>query len=286
MTIQEIWDKGKDILQAAGVLEYKEDAWLLLSYVTGVSKAIFLCNRNMPIPKEQEAYCNQLFVERAKRIPLQYLTGEQGFMGLIFQVNPHVLIPRQDTESLVEEAGKILKEKQNARVLDLCTGSGCIIISLACFYKFGLAVGADISGEALKVARENAKRHKVDVSFIQSDLFTGISGKFDIIISNPPYIRTGVIASLEPEVREYEPILALNGKEDGLYFYQNIIKQAEEYLVHGGDLLFEIGYDQGEQVSGLLASYGYTDIKIKKDLAGLNRVCMGKRKVEKRCLIN
>ena len=124
------------------------------------------------------------------------------------------------------------------------------------------------------------------MSFIQSDLFTGISGKFDIIISNPPYIRTGVIASLEPEVREYEPILALNGKEDGLYFYQNIIKQAEEYLVPGGDLLFEIGYDQGEQVSGLLASYGYTDIKIKKDLAGLNRVCMGKRKVEKRCLIN
>lgn len=286
MTIQEIWDKGKDILQAAGVLEYKEDAWLLLSYVTGVSKAVFLCNRNMPIPEEQETYCNQLFVERAKRIPLQYLTGEQGFMGLIFQVNPYVLIPRQDTEILVEEAGKILKEKQDARVLDLCTGSGCIIISLAYLYKLGLAVGADISGEALKVARENAKRNKVDVSFVQSDLFTGISGKFDIIVSNPPYIPTGVIASLEPEVREYEPILALNGKEDGLYFYQNIIQQAEEYLVPGGDLLFEIGYDQGEQVSGLLASYGYTDIKIKKDLAGLNRVCMGKRKVEKRCLIN
>lgn len=280
MTAQEILNKGKDILQEAGVLEYEIDAWLLLSYVAGISKAAFLCNRNMPVSKEQEEYYYQLLVERAKRVPLQYLIGEQVFMGMAFKVNPNVLIPRQDTENLVEEAGRLLKQKKDARVLDLCTGSGCIIISLACLYKTGLAVAADISKEALKVAKENAKRHHVDVTFLESDLFSGINGKFDMIVSNPPYIQTRVIASLEPEVREYEPILALDGKEDGLYFYRNILKQADGYLVPGGYLLFEIGYDQGDKVSDLFEYYGYTEIKVKKDLAGLNRICMGKRKVE------
>lgn len=275
-TLYEMLQDGSQSLKAAGITEYETDAWYLLSYVTGISRTQYLCDRTHAVNVEHKKRYLELIAKRAERIPLQQLTGEQEFMGLTFRVNEHVLIPRQDTEILVEEAGKLLKRMENARVLDLCTGSGCIIVSLMVRYGAARAVGADISREALKVAEWNAKQHHTKVSLVQSDLFAGIEGKFDLIVSNPPYIRTSVIETLEPEVKEHEPVLALDGKEDGLYFYRNILKQAGNFLTAGGYLLFEIGYDQGREVLEMMKLSGYTEVRVVKDLAGLDRVCIGK----------
>ena len=275
-TLCELLALASGQLENAGVTEYELDAWILLEHVTGISRASYLCDRDMSVSEHQEEQYMELVRRRAERIPLQQLTGEQEFMGFPFYVNEHVLIPRQDTEILVEEAGRILKGIDHARVLDMCTGSGCIIISLMKHYGAGLAVGADISEEALKVAVRNAEKNEAEVSLIKSDVFSNVRGTFDMIVSNPPYIRTAVIAELEPEVREHEPRLALDGREDGLYFYRHITEQAGSFLAAGGYLLFEIGYDQGVEVSRLLHQYGYSGVRVIKDLAGNDRVCIGK----------
>lgn len=275
-TLQELLEAGRKQLKNAGISEYELDAWYLLQHVTKVSRTGFLCDRNAPVSEEQEKRYTELIGRRAERIPLQQLTGEQEFMGLTFAVNEHVLIPRQDTEVLVEEAGRLLKQMPSARVLDMCTGSGCIIISLAKLYGAETAVGVDVSEEALKVAKRNAEYHEVNVRLTQSDLFQEVTGTFDIIVSNPPYIRTAVIATLEPEVREHEPMLALDGMEDGLHFYRRITEEAGKYLASGGYLIFEIGHDQGKDVSELMSEHGCRDVRVIKDLAGLDRVCIGK----------
>ena len=210
-----------------------------------------------------------LLVRRAAHIPLQHLTGEQEFMGFPFQVN-----------ELVEEALKVLAPGDH--VLDLCTGSGCIAISL---WKLctGLTVdAADLSAEALAVAKENAKALEAGVAFFRGDLFEAVTGRqmYDCIVSNPPYIRTEVIETLSEEVRAHEPYQALDGKEDGLYFYREIVRKSGSYLKPGGHLLFEIGYDQAEAVSMLMQTQGYEEIEVIRDLAGLDRVVKGKRKQE------
>ena len=202
-------------------------------------------------------------------------------MGFSFRVNPHVLIPRQDTEILVETA--LEKAENHMRILDLCTGSGCIIISLSKMILEGRepaweieCEGSDISPEALKTAKGNADRLGARVHFIQSDLFENIRGAYDMIVSNPPYIQTSEIEELQDEVRLYDPRIALDGKEDGLYFYRRIIEEAREHLSEKGWLLFEIGWDQKEAVSNLMEEAGYTPVTVKKDLAGLDRVVMGR----------
>ena len=210
---------------------------------------------------------------RMGHVPLQYITGEQEFMGLSFAVNPHVLIPRQDTEILVEEAQKRIHAGMDA--LDLCTGSGCIIVSLSKYAPIH-AAASDISAQALKTAKENAKRHGVTVDFIESDLFEGITSRYDIIVSNPPYIPTEEIKTLMPEVREFEPFLALDGKEDGLFFYRKIIREANSHLKPDGFLLLEIGCGQGKDVACLMEAEGYKEITIRKDLSGLDRIVIGK----------
>ena len=194
-------------------------------------------------------------------------------MGYPFYVDEHVLIPRQDTETLAEEALKVLKP--GMRVLDLCTGSGCILISLMKMCEGLYGTGSDISEEALEVARKNACRLEVNATFIRSSLFEHISGRYDLIVSNPPYIRTSVIQELQEEVRLHDPFIALDGKEDGLYFYREIIKAGGGYLKPGGYLMFEIGYDQGTEVASLMEKHGYRNIMVKKDLAGLDRVVSG-----------
>lgn len=194
-------------------------------------------------------------------------------MGLSFAVNPHVLIPRQDTEILVEEAQKRIHAGMDA--LDLCTGSGCIIVSLSKYAPIH-AAASDISAQALKTAKENAKRHGVTVDFIESDLFEGITSRYDIIVSNPPYIPTEEIKTLMPEVREFEPFLALDGKEDGLFFYRKIIREANSHLKPDGFLLLEIGCGQGKDVACLMEAEGYKEITIRKDLSGLDRIVIGK----------
>lgn len=198
-------------------------------------------------------------------------------MGLPFYVNEHVLIPRQDTEVLAEKALEL--KRPGMRVLDMCTGSGCILISLLKLSPLkGISgVGCDISPEALCIAEKNAGRHCVEADLRQGDLFEALpeGDRFDMIVSNPPYIPSSDIDSLQEEVRAYDPRIALDGKEDGLYFYKRIISGSVRYIRQGGWLLLEIGCEQAEAVSGMLERAGYTGIKVKKDLAGLDRVIYG-----------
>ena len=206
---------------------------------------------------------------------MQYIVGETEFMGLKFKVNSNVLVPRQDTETLVEEALKVVRP--GMKVLDMCTGSGCIIISILHNVSNVEGHAVDISKQALNVAKENAKLNDVSVMFERSDLFDNVAEKFDIIVSNPPYIPTAEIAKLMPEVAQFEPMEALDGKEDGLYFYKRIVENCGNYLTEGGSILFEIGHDQGISVSELLKDAGFSDVRVIKDLAGNDRVVAGRK---------
>jgi len=282
MTYQKAIEAGTEILQEAGIAEAKLDAWYLLQMACKIDRNFYFLHIEEELTPEQQNEFEIAVKKRAEHIPLQYITGEQEFMGLNFKVNSNVLIPRQDTETLVEEALRVCKSKM--RILDLCTGSGCIIISLSKNMPNLECVGSDISKQALLVAKENAKIHEVNIEWERSDLFENIGGTFDVILSNPPYIPTNEIERLMPEVRDFEPFEALDGKEDGLYFYRRIIEKSSEYLNVDGYILLEIGYDQGQVVSELLVTAGYTDVIVMKDLAGLDRVVKGRKK--ELCLIS
>ena len=274
LTLQMIYKEGAETLEHAGIPDAKLDAWYLLEYVTGISRASYFGDPKREVPKEQAESYREVILRRAGHIPLQHITWEQEFMGYTFLVNPDVLIPRQDTETLTEEALKFTEP--GMKVLDLCTGSGCILISLMKKCHGLTGTGCDISEKALKTARENGRRLQVEASWIQSDLFEQISERFDLIVSNPPYIRTGVIEELQEEVRLHDPWIALDGKKDGLYFYRRIIAESTGYIRDNGAMMFEIGHDQAEDVVRLMEEAGYTQIRVKKDLAGLDRVVTGR----------
>ena len=278
MTYRECYEQGCRSLQAAGIEEATLDARLLLEAVCGTDRNDLLVHGEQPVaPEAEEKYLNWIR-QRAEHIPLQQLTGEQDFMGLTFSVNEHVLIPRQDTEILVEE---VLKELHDGmRVLDMCTGSGCILLSLLHYSNDCEGLGVDLSAEALEVAGRNVLKvltpEKAEhAHFLQSDLFEKVEGKFEIIVSNPPYIASAEVEKLMPEVRDHEPRMALDGTEDGLYFYRRIIKEAGKHLVSSGMLFFEIGYDQGQAVSELMRTSGYREVQVVQDYAGLDRVVLG-----------
>lgn len=281
LTLKQLYKVGTVKLAEEGIEEFSLDAWYLLEYVTGVSKAMYFAEPERTVSEENADRYIDCIRQRAAHIPLQHITGEQEFMGYPFCVNEHVLIPRQDTEILVEEAIQVMRPKM--KVLDMCTGSGCIVLSILkmCREKYYMTdlqgIGADVSEEALKVARENGRRLGVPVTWIQSDLFAKIpeEEKYDVIVSNPPYIETAVIDTLQEEVRLHDPYIALDGKEDGLYFYRRIISEAGKYLKTQGKLMFEIGCDQAEAVEELMKNAGYEQITVKKDLAGLDRVVYG-----------
>lgn len=281
LTLKQLYKVGTVKLAEEGIEEFSLDAWYLLEYVTGVSKAMYFAEPERAVSEENADRYIDCIRRRAAHIPLQHITGEQEFMGYPFCVNEHVLIPRQDTEILVEEAIQVMRPKM--KVLDMCTGSGCIVLSILkmCREKYYMTdlqgIGADVSEEALKVARENGRRLGVQVTWIQSDLFAKIpeEEKYDVIVSNPPYIETAVIDTLQEEVRLHDPYIALDGKEDGLYFYRRIISEAGKYLKTQGKLMFEIGCDQAEAVEELMKNAGYEQITVKKDLAGLDRVVYG-----------
>ena len=273
MTYRELCRYGEAFLNESDIKDYKVDAWLLMEYVTGFDRTAYFMRADEAIEENQKAKYLELLRQRGKRIPLQHLTKEQEFMGLKFKVNSSVLIPRQDTETLVEE---VLKEiKPGMQVLDLCTGSGCIIISI--LHNAPGAVGAaiDISKQALNVAKENARQNGVSVDFEQSDLFHNVVGTFDVIVSNPPYIPSAEVVKLMPEVGEFEPLEALDGKEDGLYFYREIIGSCRDYLKPEGRIFFEIGFDQAEAVSKMLWENGFKEVRVIKDLARNDRVVTG-----------
>lgn len=277
MTYREAYEWGRKTLEEAQVTDADVDARLLLEYVCHTDRNALLVHGDRAV-EELSFFCYEKYIEkRAERIPLQQLLHEQEFMGLSFYVDEHVLIPRQDTEILVEE---VMREPYDgARILDLCTGSGCILLSLLHYSNASSGVGVDLSGEALSVAKENAERLGLTgrVEWIEGDLFNGVEGSFDILVSNPPYICSGVIPMLEPEVRVHEPLMALDGGEDGLLFYRRIVEQAGACLVPGGRLYFEIGYDQGEAVAELLKTHGYKEVHVIRDFAGQNRVVCGIR---------
>ncbi|MCI6018612.1 MAG: peptide chain release factor N(5)-glutamine methyltransferase [Clostridiales bacterium] len=276
MNRRQLIDYGRQTLEAHDIINSHNDAWLLFAYVTGINRVSYLMSPAEAVPPEQEEKYKRCIEKRAAHYPLQYITHTQAFMGLDFYVDENVLVPRQDTEVLVETVLEYLKSDMD--VLDMCTGSGCILISLAANVAVGCGVGADLSLGALKVAKTNAAlNHTDNLTFVRSDLYEGVDltfgmKKFDVIVSNPPYIASKEVLALMPEVRDHEPVMALDGHDDGLYFYRKIISGAKAHLKENGMIFFEIGWDQADSVSELLAAADFSQIRVKKDLAGLNRV--------------
>ena len=276
MTYAETYKQAVKLLEDAKVPEAALDARLLLEFVCDTNRNTMLVHGDREVTDAEAAKYEEVLAVRAKRIPIQQIMGVQEFMGLEFAVNEHVLIPRQDTEILVEEVLKHIHD--GMRVLDMCTGSGCILVSLMHYSNDCSGVGADLSKDALTVARSNAEKllhPDKSIEFIQSDLFEQVTGKFEIIVSNPPYIRPDVIETLMPEVRDHEPMMALDGGADGLDFYREIVSGSKEYLAGGGMLFFEIGYDQGEEVKMLMEQAGFAEVNVVQDYAGLDRVVHG-----------
>ena len=261
-------------LKEAEIADADIDAWYLLELVTGMSRAsYFLEKYNRPSDEEIRKY-EELLEKRISHIPLQHITGRQEFMGLDFMVSEDVLCPRQDTETLVES---VLEYTSGRKVLDVCTGSGCIAVALMKLGNASCCDAVDLSEAALDIAKQNAEFNDVSINFIKSDMFEKIDGKYDIIVSNPPYIRPDVIETLMPEVREHEPLMALDGGSDGLDFYRIIAAQSKEHLEENGILAVEIGYDQWEDVSELFRQNGFRDILRIKDLSQNDRVVMCKK---------
>lgn len=297
--------QGTRLLAQKGIPDAELDAWYLLEHITGISRALYFSDSGKELDAVREARYFELVKKREKRIPLQHLTGIQEFMGFPFQVNEHVLIPRQDTETLVEEALSILqKKKEPIYLLDMCTGSGCILLSILKLLCTGQddipgksekvpdgvevflksmtsdgipvrGIGVDLSGKALETAARNAEILKANAEFFQSDLFEKVEGHFSMIVSNPPYIRTAEIEMLQEEVKKHDPVMALDGGEDGLFFYRKIIRDSRDHLMPDGNLLFEVGCDQALEVSELMREAGFQRVSVKKDLAGLDRVVSG-----------
>lgn len=299
MTYRELLSEGENILKNSNIQDYKTDAFYLLEYVFKMNRSSFFLKGNESIEDNQTGKIKEYFDKidiRKNHTPLQHITNCQEFMGLSFYVDENVLIPRQDTEILVEKAIKICNgivigntDGNKVRVLDMCTGSGCIAVSLAKLCKNTMVTAVDLSDKALEVAVINAKNNEADINFKESDLFTSLSETlFDIIVSNPPYIKTGDIENLMEEVKFNEPFMALDGSEDGLKFYRRITEESVKYLSAGGYLVYEIGYDQAVEVRAIMESNGFDDIEIIKDLAGLDRVVCGRldNGGNRRCLIN
>lgn len=286
MTYGQFYEYGKQKLMAAGIDEAALDARLLLEYICHTDRNELIIHADRERSSMEEQFYKIVIEKRASHMPLQYITGEQEFMGLSFQVNAHVLIPRQDTEILVEEAMRYLGD--GMRILDMCTGSGCILLSLLKYSNECEGVGIDISSDALRVAQENAQRLQLDATFLEGDLFLPLKNfksdktsdtLFDIIVSNPPYIETKVIDTLMPEVRLYEPVSALDGGEDGLCFYRRIAAEAPRFMRKGAYLFFEIGCAQAQKVKMLMQEAGFVKVEVLKDYAGLDRVVFGMKPI-------
>lgn len=279
MLFKEMINEAIDILSKENIADAINDAWLIAEYSLNITKQKYYMNMQMTVDDNQYEKYMDLIQIRKSHVPLQHITGSQEFMGLVFNVNRNVLIPRQDTEVLVEKVIDILKkmdkmDHRKYKVLDMCTGSGCIAISIAKLLEKQMELevtASDISNDALEVAKKNAALNNVNINFVESDLFENIEDKFDIIVSNPPYIPTDVIKTLDIEVKDNEPFNALDGMEDGLFFYKKITEKAFDYLNENGCIAYEIGHDQGESVSSILRKK-VSCVKVYKDLAGNDRV--------------
>lgn len=274
MMYRKAYEWGKARLEMAGVCDAHVDARELLEFVCNTTRNDLYAHSEMEVTDEQLTQYENFIKRRAEHVPLQHLTGFQEFMGIRFKVTPAVLVPRLDTEILAEEA--LIAVSDGDRILDMCTGSGCILLSVMKYKNNIEGVGSDISSEALLVAKENYEKLQSEINgravFVQGDLFENVDGKFEVILSNPPYIESAVINELSPEVKEHDPMLALDGGEDGLDFYRKIVTESTKYLKSEGKLIFEIGFNQAEAVRNILYDNGFSDIRIIKDLNGLDRV--------------
>ncbi len=273
MNYKSAYENGIKELEKAGIIEAKLDARLLLEHVCETDHSALIVHPDRELTEKELSQYEEFIARRAKREPVAYILGAWEFMGLEFKVTGDVLIPEQDSEFLVEEA--LRHTEDGMKVMDLCTGSGCIALSILNFTNNTTAVCTDISDKALLVAKENADRLGMSerATFVETDLFPKDCGKVDVIVSNPPYIASSVIETLAPEVKDFEPRLALDGDEDGLVFYRRIADKTPEYLFSSGYLIMEIGYDQAEAVTGILAENGrYHDIEVVKDFSGNDRV--------------
>lgn len=277
MKIKQVLEKAYYKLKENDIEEASMKARRLLAFVLNVSKEYLIIHNEQEIDKINIDIYNSHIETLITGKPIQYIIGKQEFMGIEFNVNENVLIPQPDTEILVEKTIEILKKYEKPKVLDLCTGSGAIAVSLAEYVPEAKVIASDISIEALNLAKTNDRENKVE--FIHSDLFENISDKFDVIVSNPPYIKREEIKKLSKEVQN-EPKLALDGGKDGLEFYKKIIKQANQYLNSNGYLCLEIGEDQKEEVLNLIQEDGnYENIKTYKDLGRNDRVIICNKNV-------
>lgn len=276
MTIQELLELGSKNLREAGQEEPKSLAKRILAFLLKKDVSYLAIHPEEIVETKIETDFNEAIQKKQEGIPLQYITNMQEFMGINFYVDENVLIPRPDTEVLVEEVIKLAKSKENIAILDMCTGSGAIAIALEKYLTNAKITASDKSKKALAVAQKNAKNTKASIQFIESDLFCNIKDKFDIIVSNPPYIESDVIKCLDMEVQK-EPMMALDGGKDGLDFYRKIAKQARAYLNEDGYLALEIGYNQKEKVKELLKKEGYIEIYSKKDFGDNDRIVIGKK---------
>ncbi len=279
MTIATLLCELKEKLKAKGIESYRIDSELIVMNATGCTRVQLITKEDMPLSEEQLAVAYNMLKRRMSFEPMQYILGSCEFMDMNFQLNADTLIPRGDTECLVERVLEHINRTGAKTVLDIGTGSGAIIVSLAALGEIeGVAV--DISQNALDMAENNAKINSVanKITFIKSDLFENVKGKFDIIVSNPPYIETDVIKTLESQVKDFEPVRALDGGIDGLDFYRAIVEKAPHFLNPKGYIAFEIGYNQGESVKALLENKGFINVTVGKDLAGLDRTVAGQLK--------
>jgi len=272
----------EQLLCEAGVPEARTEARVIINRILNTDTGTLLSHPETEVSDEQHSCIMDIISRRREREPLQYILGEWSFMGLDFVVEPNVLIPRPDTEILVETALGELHD--GMRILDLCTGTGCVLISLLNYSNECAGVAVDISTFACELAQKNANRilktdsaQNQNFTILQSDLYDKVEGRFDLIVSNPPYINSEVVDTLEPEVKKYEPRLALDGGMDGLDLIRRIIDGAEEYLLPGGYLMMEIGYDQGPSVSKLMLEAGLSSVRVEQDYAGLDRVVVGRK---------
>ena len=281
MNVEQALFLGKNKLKKANIESYAIDAELLLMHIISFTKVQLYTKNDFMLTQAEEKEFFSALQQREQGKPVQYMIGKCEFMGLDFFVEEGVLIPRADTEILVEAVLEYAEKENLKRGLDICTGTGCIAVSMAKYGDFSLC-GIDISDIAIETAKKNACRNHVSITWIKSDLFTQVpqnwKNNLDMIVSNPPYIATKAIENLMTSVKCFEPHLALDGGENGTLFYEKIITEGKNYLKQGGWFFFEIGYDQGETVSELLQKNGFDNIEIRKDLAGLDRVVLGKKK--------
>ena len=271
-TYKEVLEDGIQLLETAAIEEARLDAWLLLEYTADITRAWYYAHMDDGLDAKTEERYRTLCTKRAQHIPLQHITGRAYFMGYEFCVDERVLVPRQDTEVLVEEAISRMRNLEKPQILDMCTGSGCIAIAIAKLGKPFIVHGVDISEEALAVARQNATELNASVELFAGDLMTRMDGQYDVIVSNPPYIPPSVIEGLMPEVRLHEPMLALDGGQDGLEFYRRIAGQAVTRLAPNGRLFLEIGCEQAAAVAEILQKQGYREVQVFQDLAGKDRI--------------